>query len=159
MKVRVTTQRRLWVLGISFSIFTVSIYFLVKYLLTYDEAVSKNPEQFYDPTEDLLQKVGKARWRNRWNSNCTFTSCFSSDRCRNGLTVYLYPLINATKLGLNLPDYSKEFLLFRKAITASSFYEKDPNKACLFVPNVDLFNIDRVSSLDDVNTAINSLKW
>lgn len=45
-----------------------------------------------------------------------------------------------------------------ESIRKSEYAEKDPTRACLFVPAVDLLNLQSVK-LNEVSLILDSLKW
>ena len=72
--------------------------------------------------------------------NCRMDSdCFDFNRCPHGddIRIYIYPY-----------DSEHTSVLFRKIVTfikQSKYYESDPNKACLFISNMDTLDRDRRS--------------
>ena len=73
------------------------------------------------------------------SARCTMNRCFDIARCRNGFKVYVYP-----SSGSNQPTSA----LYKKIVDAirdSPFYTSDPAQACLFVPNIDVLDRDRLS--------------
>ena len=103
---------------------------------------------------------------------CKIYSCFDVYRCgnmaSNQITVYLYPLsdfVDPTTEQLSAP-ISREFYELYATIASSPYYVDKPEKACLFVPPVDLLSqggidikgIGRVlASLPYWNHGINNL--
>lgn len=81
-------------------------------------------------------------------SNCNMHNCFDIYRCpftgQHKLTVYVYPFEKFIIGGkpTNLP-MSKEFYYLISLIVNSTFYVSDPSKACVFIPTIDLFNLQR----------------
>ncbi|KAH7638661.1 exostosin-1a-like protein [Dermatophagoides farinae] len=67
------------------------------------------------------------------------SDCFDFNRCPHGddIRIYIYP-----------HDSEHTSVLFRKIVTfikQSKYYESDPNKACLFISNMDTLDRDRRS--------------
>jgi glucuronyl/N-acetylglucosaminyl transferase EXT2 len=84
------------------------------------------------------------------NHSCLFHSCFDVYHCGynddNRISVYIYPplrFLDADGNRVTLP-MSAEFHEILTAIRESIYYTSDPDKACLFVPMVDVLNQNHV---------------
>jgi glucuronyl/N-acetylglucosaminyl transferase EXT2 len=76
------------------------------------------------------------------------------------ISVYIYPVKDyvgedGTRLA---PTMSREFAQILRAIVESPFYTADPNKACIFVPSIDLLNQNNVLT-NEVGKVLASLPW
>lgn len=69
---------------------------------------------------------------------CTMETCFDRTKCLNGFRVYVYPIQNGEKIS---PLFGK----LLKVLRESRFYTDDPQKACLFIPSVDILDRDNLS--------------
>lgn len=69
---------------------------------------------------------------------CTMETCFDRTKCLNGFKVYVYPIQNGEKIS---PLFGK----LLKVLRESRFYTDDPQKACLFIPSVDILDRDNLS--------------
>ena len=81
---------------------------------------------------------------------CLFHTCFDVYHCGynadNTISVYIYPyvhFVDAAGVAVSLP-LSREFAELREAIAHSRFSISDPDKACLFLPQIDLLNENSV---------------
>lgn len=68
---------------------------------------------------------------------CDMSTCFDHTRCREGFTVYVYPVEDTIS-----PLYQK----ILNVITESRYYTSDPFRACLFVLALDTLDRDPLSS-------------
>ena len=68
---------------------------------------------------------------------CDMQSCFDYTRCKEGFTVYVYPIEDAIS-----PLYQK----ILNVITESRYYTSDPSRACLFVLALDTLDRDPLST-------------
>ena len=102
---------------------------------------------------------------------CGMHSCFDIYRCgklgENKLSVYVYPVKKIIIHGRPLQEsFSKEFYEIIDTIIQSPYYVSDPNQACIFVPTIDLLNIQSFLSsssqsqitMEDVSQALKSLE-
>ena len=69
---------------------------------------------------------------------CTMSTCFDIARCTSGFKVYVYPSDSS-------PATSVLYKKIVDVIRDSPFYTADPTQACLFVPNIDALDRDRLS--------------
>ncbi|XP_014214425.1 exostosin-1 [Copidosoma floridanum] len=69
--------------------------------------------------------------------DCDMQACFDSTRCKDGFTVYVYPVEEAIS-----PLYQK----ILNVITESRYYTSDPARACLFVLALDTLDRDPLSA-------------
>ena len=81
---------------------------------------------------------------------CTFYTCFDVYHCGynddNRISVYIYPRANHLDeegLPITLP-LSKEFHEVLQTVMDSIYYTNDPEKACLFLPPLDLLNQNNI---------------
>ncbi|GAB0095884.1 Exostosin-2 [Sergentomyia squamirostris] len=80
------------------------------------------------------------------NHNCSYWDCVNVYKCGqrasdNEFTIYVYPLKNYMNSdGKSAFKLTKEFYYILKAIIESPYYTPNPNKACLFVPSIDVLN-------------------
>uniref|UniRef100_A0A1A9WW32 Exostosin-2 n=1 Tax=Glossina brevipalpis TaxID=37001 RepID=A0A1A9WW32_9MUSC len=106
----------------------------------------------------LLENADTARAR---DTNCTIWTCVNTYRCgQDRIKVYVYPLQEYidSKSGKEAVRLTKEFYQILNAIVKSPYYTPNPNKACLFVPSIDLLNQNKIQpSL--VNKALASLEY
>lgn len=84
-------------------------------------------------------------------NSCTFHTCFDVYHCgyngQNLVTIYIYPLakyLDRDDKGL-LVAPSREFSEILETIADSVYYTRDPSKACLFIPPIDLLNQNSIS--------------
>ena len=73
----------------------------------------------------------------RTRRECRMETCFDYTRCKQGFTVYVYPLEDAIS-----PLYQKML----NVITESRYYTNDPGRACIFVLALDTLDRDPLSS-------------
>jgi len=84
--------------------------------------------------------------------SCTMETCFDKSRCLNNFKVYVYPIEPGQKM---CPVFAK----ILKVLKESSYYTDDPKQACLFFPNVDTLDRDRLSTdyVHDLSNKIHKL--
>ncbi len=87
---------------------------------------------------------------------CIHHTCFNVYKCGelNKITVYIYPLrkfVDENGVPIN-GQLSREFHEVLSTISESQYYVSDPERACLFVPPVDLLsqNTMRVHEMGQV---------
>lgn len=68
---------------------------------------------------------------------CRMETCFDFTRCKQGFSVYVYPVEDAIS-----PLYQK----ILNVITESRYYTSDPSKACIFVLALDTLDRDPLST-------------
>lgn len=85
------------------------------------------------------------------SSSCTMFSCFSIHRCGGSggasatLSIYIYPIHRWFIDGIPLQStLSSEFLTYLQTLRNSPYYTPDPGRACLFIPSIDLLNLNRL---------------
>lgn len=71
------------------------------------------------------------------SKDCRMNTCFDYEKCKNGFTVYVYPVDDTIS-----PLYQK----ILNVITESRYYTLDPTKACLFVLSLDTLDRDPLST-------------
>ena len=77
---------------------------------------------------------------------CLFHNCFDIYRCgysdNDKIKVYIYPPTNyVDENGVPIKEpFSKEFKELVQAIADSEYHTYDPDKACLFIPSIDMLN-------------------
>lgn len=91
-------------------------------------------EEFYD--KDLKTSNGNSLVSHRMRQ-CRMETCFDFTRCKNGFTVYVYPVEDVIS-----PLYQK----ILNVITESRYYTSDPNRACIFVLALDTLDRDPLST-------------
>lgn len=107
--------------------------------------------------------------RDEYRPKCSMFSCFDIHKCGGGvidpfnptngsMSVYVYPIYNWVVDGIPLQtSLSYEFYQFLKAIKESPNYVADPKEACIFVPSIDLFNLNRLKvSSEDLLAVLSS---
>ena len=84
------------------------------------------------------------------DESCTFHSCFDVYHCGynddNRISIYIYPLLrylDENGVSITMP-ISKEFNEVLTTVQNSIYYTPDPDKACLFLPSVDLLNQNNI---------------
>ena len=121
--------------------------------------------QYFSGRDSVLvsnSDVGIASYTSR-NGKCSFYTCFNISRCglleQDSLTVYIYPVVKSFVDGRPIQDkLSKEFYQVIQAIRNSPYYVADPTKACIFVPTIDLLNLQVINSQRDIKTALSNLE-
>ncbi|KAL9877122.1 exostosin glycosyltransferase sotv isoform 1-T4 [Glossina fuscipes fuscipes] len=95
------------------------------------------------------------------NANCTIWTCVNIYRCgQDRIKVFVYPLqeyVDANS-GERAAHLTNEFYQILNAIVKSPYYTPNPNKACLFVPSIDLLNQNNIRAAL-VNKALGSLEY
>lgn len=82
----------------------------------------------------------------RGDLTCRMHTCFDVYRCgfnpKNKIKVYIYPLKKyVDEYGMPVSHtISREYNELLTAISDSDFYTDDVNRACLFVPSIDVLN-------------------
>ncbi|TRY55513.1 hypothetical protein DNTS_014029 [Danionella cerebrum] len=83
----------------------------------------------------------------RGDLSCRMHTCFDVYRCgynpKNKIKVYIYPLqrfVDEVGVSISSTGLSREYNDLLSAISDSDFYTDDMNKACLFVPSIDVLN-------------------
>ncbi|KAI8791941.1 exostosin-2 [Biomphalaria glabrata] len=100
------------------------------------------------------------------DSNCTFHNftCLEVYHCgyddKSVISVYIYPIQQYyDEHGVDItPPMTREFQEILRTISQSPFYSKDPERACLFIPSVDLLNQNWIRPAQ-VSKILSSLKW
>ncbi|KAK0045554.1 exostosin-2 [Biomphalaria pfeifferi] len=100
------------------------------------------------------------------DSNCTFHNftCLEVYHCgyddKSVISVYIYPIQQYyDEHGVDItPPMTREFQEILRTISQSLFYSKDPERACLFIPSVDLLNHNWIRPAQ-VSKILASLKW
>lgn len=100
------------------------------------------------------------------NINCTFHNftCLEVYHCgyddQTTISVYIYPIQQYyDENGNNItPPMSREFEEILRVIADSSYYTRDPETACLFIPSIDLLNQNLIKP-DKVGQILAQLKW
>ena len=91
-------------------------------------------EEFYD--KDLRTSNGNPLVSQRIRQ-CRMETCFDFTRCKQGFTVYVYPVEDVIS-----PLYQK----ILNVITESRYYTSDPTRACIFVLALDTLDRDPLST-------------
>ncbi|KAI6189131.1 Exostosin-2 [Aphelenchoides besseyi] len=87
---------------------------------------------------------------------CTVDTCLKLDQCLidlDGINVYVQPMKGEL---MDLP-FSREFTEIRQTILSSRFNIDDPRRACFVVPGVDLLNLRKFHSNDEIQRIIESV--
>ncbi len=107
------------------------------------------------------------------STTCGMHTCFDIYRCgklgENKLSVYLYPVQRIFVNGRLLQEsISREFYEIIEAILRSPYFVTDPTLACIFVPTIDLLNIQpflapsgsdsSVTKMNDLSLALHNLE-
>uniref|UniRef100_A0A1A9VGR4 Exostosin-2 n=1 Tax=Glossina austeni TaxID=7395 RepID=A0A1A9VGR4_GLOAU len=110
--------------------------------------------------DELLLRDNADTARGR-NMNCTIWTCVNIYRCgQDRIKVFVYPLqeyVDANS-GEGAVHLTNEFYQILNAIVKSPYYTPNPNKACLFVPSIDLLNQNNIRAAL-VNKALGSLEY
>lgn len=108
-----------------------------------------------------------------YRTKCSMFACFDIHRCGGGgyfstngavsntsFSIYIYPIYQWVVDGRKLQSsMSREFYQYLQWIKQSPYYVNDPNKACIFVPSIDLLNLNRLSvSSEDLLLVLSSLE-
>ncbi|XP_014470573.1 PREDICTED: exostosin-1 [Dinoponera quadriceps] len=92
-------------------------------------------EEFYD--KDLRTSNGNPAAMSQRTRHCRMETCFDFTRCKQGFTVYVYPVEDVIS-----PLYQK----ILNVITESRYYTSDPARACIFVLALDTLDRDPLST-------------
>lgn len=83
------------------------------------------------------------------NEKCTYFNCFNVYRCNHGgtsnLLIYIYPIKHYVD-EKNIPVgsfISKEYFDILTTIQKSKYFTPNPEKACIFIPPIDVLNQNR----------------
>lgn len=104
-----------------------------------------------------------------YRTKCSMFTCFDIHRCGSGLdptinngslSIYVYPIYQWVVDGKRIQDsLSIEFYQFLQSIKRSPYYVPDPKRACIFVPSIDLLNLNKLSvSSEDILAVLSSLE-
>lgn len=98
------------------------------------------------------------------DTRCTFHTCLDVYHCgyndQTKLSIYVYPVEHIIDdEGLQItPSLSQEYFELLTTILDSPYYTNNPEKACLFVPSIDLLNQNNLR-LKEIGLVLSSLKW
>lgn len=105
----------------------------------------------------------KARNASKTDTKCLFHTCLSVYDCgyndRSKISVYIYPVrrwVDSKQVPITLP-HSKEFRQVIEAIVDSEYYTSSPERACLFIPSVDMLNQNNIR-LQESGQVLSSLQ-
>ena len=108
------------------------------------------------PKESPLPRKGE--------QGCTFHTCFDVYHCGynddSRISVYIYPpakYVDENGVPITLP-ISREFSDIVKTVADSVYYTTDAEKACLFLPPIDLLNQNSIR-LRETAQILASLQW
>lgn len=96
------------------------------------------------------------------NDKCTYYDCFNVYKCNHGGTSNLFIYIYPTKHYVdekNIPIgsfMSKEYFEVLTTIQKSPYFTSNPEKACIFVPSMDILNQNRFRT-EETSYALSSL--
>ncbi|XP_023229199.1 exostosin-2-like isoform X2 [Centruroides sculpturatus] len=96
-----------------------------------------------------VQILSKSSIAEKTDGNCNYYNCFDVYRCGhsdNMISIYIYPIlryVDENRVPISSP-FSREFMEIMETILKSPYYTPDPQKACLFVPSLDLLNQNNV---------------
>lgn len=93
---------------------------------------------FADNKDEFSLQDKASFHRERATLRCTMETCFDRAKCQHGFKVYVYPIQTGEKIS---PLFGKVL----KGLRESRFYTDDPEKACLFIPSVDILDRDNLS--------------
>lgn len=109
--------------------------------------------------------------RDEFHEKCSMFSCFDVHRCGGGgididprkngsLSIYVYPIYRWVVDGKAVQEsLSYEFYQFLQTIKRSPYYVRDPSQACIFVPSIDLLNLNKLFvSSEDILAVLSSLE-
>ncbi|KAI6215803.1 Exostosin-2 [Aphelenchoides besseyi] len=93
---------------------------------------------------------------------CIVDTCLKLDQCLidlDGINVYVQPMVKIRNKKGELMDlpFSREFTQIRQTILSSRFNVDDPRRACFVVPGVDLLNLRKFHSNDEIQRIIESV--
>ncbi|XP_037942690.1 exostosin-2 [Teleopsis dalmanni] len=147
------------------AILTISGFYLLldwrnnRNALTYSNSFSLDLDQIREVTLSADSPETQPR-----NPNCSVWNCLNLYRCgqegHNSLTVYIYPIKDyiSEQNGKSAYTLTKEYYEILKTIANSPYYTSNPNKACIFLPSIDLLN-QRLTEPALVNRALASLDY
>lgn len=110
------------------------------------------PSSEWSPERQSVQDVPAIKLREdgplpeRGDLSCRMHTCFDVYRCgynpKNKVKVYIYPLKKYTdEYGEAVGSMiSREYNQLLTAVSQSEFYTEDMNRACLFLPSIDVLN-------------------
>lgn len=110
-----------------------------------------------------VQILSESNIAEKTDGNCNYYNCFDVYRCGhsdNMISVYIYPIlryVDENRVPISSP-FSREFMEIMEAILKSPYYTSDPQKACLFVPSLDLLNQNNVR-LKEISQVLSSLPY
>jgi len=111
----------------------------------------KSPSQFAYSLEhpgQIVLEPGDPLARPRRQS-CHHYNCFNAYKCGselNKILVYIYPADQYLLTdGRDVAPLSREYVELLETIRSSDHYTANPDEACVFVPTVDLLNLNRVN--------------
>ncbi|GCC27646.1 exostosin-2 isoform X1 [Chiloscyllium punctatum] len=101
----------------------------------------------------------------RGDLSCRMHTCFDVYRCgynpKNRIKVYIYPLKKyVDEYGTVLSNtISKEYNELLTAISESDFYTDDLNRACLFIPSIDVLNQNNLRIKETAQALAQLIRW
>ncbi|XP_041052857.1 exostosin-2 isoform X1 [Carcharodon carcharias] len=101
----------------------------------------------------------------RGDLSCRMHTCFDVYRCgynpKNRIKVYIYPLKKyVDEYGTVLSNtISKEYNELLTAISESDFYTDDLNRACLFIPSIDVLNQNNLRIKETAQALAQLSRW
>lgn len=110
---------------------------------------------FVDFASDKILRQGEVTKGLEFDAQCThFSKCFDFSKCKNGFSVYVYPLATGESIS---PMYSNILGVIRSSI----YYTDDPSEACLSILSLDTHDRDVISSnfIKHMNTKLKKLKY
>ncbi|ODN05712.1 Exostosin-2 [Orchesella cincta] len=124
----------------------------------------QNRQELLDNELEWALRAPRGGERGGTRSKCSMFTCFDIHRCgaHNGtLSVYIYPIYQWMVDGqLVQQSLSQEFYQFLMSIKKSPYYVPNPNDACIFVPTIDLLNLNKLTvSSEDVLAVLSSLEF
>lgn len=131
-------------LFILFLLLLVLFFFLTK---NREEGLTSNQrwERLVDRAEDVQLDPSMVGSKAA-SKSCNMFNCFDVYRCgvvgRGGLKVFIHPPTVWTKpSGDEVAPLTTEFYEMLEAVHSSPYYTEDPSEACLFIPSIDLLNL------------------
>lgn len=122
-----------------------------------DEDYWKNLPSFTSIIEEFNDNNNNIRNNNNIklknpSKECRMDTCFDYTKCKNGFTVYVYPIDEKIS-----PLYQK----ILNVITESRYYTSDPTRACLFVLSLDTLDRDNLSDeyIENLPTKLSHLPY
>jgi len=90
-----------------------------------------------------------------YDARCRWSNCWDVFNC-SSLTVFAPPLEHFTTKshGQVTPSVSREFYAFYKWLSESEYYTSNPQDACIRIPPIDLFSLQRVKGRENIIGAI-----